>query len=204
MRSSASDDLDDGLERRTRLVLATMVGINRSFLACADLDRYEYTGMTEEASLGSGWRSQFHPDDMPVALKRWAHCLTTGDQYSVEYRCRSKHGEWKWMLGRAVCMRDKKTGDIEKWYGTCTYVFIVPCAISSIVLTVSSDIHASVESRFLAKRMVGFDFAQLVTCADRKLASTTTISNRSRTGHTVLCGSTSKYQPFRRGFHLGC
>lgn len=38
------------------------------------------------------------------------------------------------MLGRALPMRNKQTGEIEKWFGTCT------------------DIHEAVESRFEAKR----------------------------------------------------
>jgi hypothetical protein len=33
-------------------------------------------------------------------------------------------------------MRNKQTGEIEKWFGTCT------------------DIHEAVESRFVAKRLV--------------------------------------------------
>lgn len=95
---------------------------------------YEYTGLTPEQSLGMGWQNPFHPDDMPSTEKRWKHSLATGEPYSTEYRCLSKDGEWRWMLGRAVCLRDKATGKIEKWYGTCT------------------DIHDAVESRTAAKR----------------------------------------------------
>ncbi|KAN0093826.1 hypothetical protein V8E51_017010 [Hyaloscypha variabilis] len=96
---------------------------------------YEYTGLTEEQSLGMGWQLPFHPDDMPATSKRWQHSLQTGDPYSTEYRCKAKSGEWRWMLGRALPLRNKQTGAIEKWFGTCT------------------DIHEGVESRFAAKRM---------------------------------------------------
>lgn len=96
---------------------------------------YEYTGLTEDDSLGMGWRLPFHPDDMVSTGKKWAHSLKTGDPYSTEYRCRSKDGEWRWMLGRALPMRNLQTGAIEKWFGTCT------------------DIHESVETRFAAKRL---------------------------------------------------
>lgn len=95
---------------------------------------YEYTGLTKEESLGNGWELPFHPDDMPATSKRWNHSLRTGEPYSTEYRCKSRDGEWRWMLGRAVCLRNKDTGAIEKWYGTCT------------------DIHEAVESRMMAKR----------------------------------------------------
>ncbi|KAF7911357.1 uncharacterized protein EAF01_002864 [Botrytis porri] len=96
---------------------------------------YDYTGLTVEESLGEGWKLPFHPDDMALTKKRWLHCLETGDPYTTEYRCRKHDGEWRWMLGRAVCMRNKDTGKIEKWYGTCT------------------DIHEAVMSRFEAKRL---------------------------------------------------
>lgn len=96
---------------------------------------YEYTGLTEEESLGMGWQLPFHPDDMPATGRRWQHSLATGDPYNTEYRCRRADGEWRWMLGRAMCMRNKQTGKIEKWYGTCT------------------DIHDAVEARFSARRM---------------------------------------------------
>ncbi|KAL2063438.1 hypothetical protein VTL71DRAFT_5243 [Oculimacula yallundae] len=96
---------------------------------------YEYTGLSEEESLGMGWRLPFHPDDMASTGKRWTRCLETGEPYSTEYRCRRSDGEWRWMLGRALPMRNLQTGEIEKWFGTCT------------------DIHESVETRFAAKRL---------------------------------------------------
>ena len=52
--------------------------------------------------------------------KRWAHSLATGETYNTEYRCRRFDGEWRWMLGRALPLRDSKTGEILKWFGTCT------------------------------------------------------------------------------------
>ena len=74
---------------------------------------------------------------MPITSKRWLHSLRTGEPYSTEYRCKSKDGEWRWMLGRALPMKNKQTDKIEKWFGTCT------------------DIHEAVESRFEATRTVG-------------------------------------------------
>ncbi|KAI4724511.1 hypothetical protein E4T49_07779 [Aureobasidium sp. EXF-10728] len=80
---------------------------------------YEYTGLTVEQSLGNGWENPFHPDDMELTGKRWAHSLATGEEYRTEYRCLSTDGEWRWMLGRAVPMKDEN-GKIVKWFGTCT------------------------------------------------------------------------------------
>lgn len=80
---------------------------------------YSYTGLSVEESMGEGWLNGFHPDDLAIAAPIWEHCLATGKEYLTEYRCRSAAGEWRWMLGRAVPMRDKN-GQIVKWFGTCT------------------------------------------------------------------------------------
>ncbi|GJN70498.1 hypothetical protein PLIIFM63780_002910 [Purpureocillium lilacinum] len=95
---------------------------------------YTYTGLKPEDCLGHMWQSPFHPDDIPEALTRWNHSLRTGEPYQVEYRCRNKSGEWRWFLGRALAVRSKETGEIEKWFGTCT------------------DVHESMETKFTAKR----------------------------------------------------
>lgn len=61
------------------------------------------------------------PDDMIAAVPAWQHSLSTGDPYSVEYRCRRADGAWRWQLGRALPLRSL-TGEIEAWFGTCTDV----------------------------------------------------------------------------------
>lgn len=78
---------------------------------------YSYTGLTEEECMGAGWKLPFHPDDLQECVPRWQHSLATGEPYVAEYRCRSKDGEWRWFLGRALAIRNKKTGEIEKWFG---------------------------------------------------------------------------------------
>ena len=81
---------------------------------------YDYTGLPPQNSIGLGWKLPFHEDDMPETGKRWMHSLKTGETYNTEYRCRRHDGEWRWMLGRAMPLRDSKTGEILKWFGTCT------------------------------------------------------------------------------------
>jgi PAS domain S-box-containing protein len=95
---------------------------------------YDFTGLTCKESMGLGWKLPFHGDDMPEAGQKWAHSLATGDEYQVEYRCRRYDGVWRWMLGRALPLRDNKSGEIVKWFGTCT------------------DIHDLVEARQAARR----------------------------------------------------
>ncbi|KAJ9615248.1 hypothetical protein H2200_001322 [Cladophialophora chaetospira] len=83
-------------------------------------DWYDFTGLTPAVCMGQGWKLPFHDGDMPETIRRWMHSLATGDPYITEYRCRRHDGQWRWMLGRALPLRDHKTGNIIKWYGTCT------------------------------------------------------------------------------------
>jgi len=78
---------------------------------------YHYTGLSQEDSLGLGWQNPFHPDDMSETERRWRHSLATGEPYVTEYRCRSRNGDWRWFLGRALPLKNKDTGKIEKWFG---------------------------------------------------------------------------------------
>ena len=80
---------------------------------------YDFTGAKSKESLGLAWSSLFHEDDRPETFQRWGHSLRTGDLYNVEYRCRHKSGQWRWLLGRALPIRNAQ-GKITKWIGTCT------------------------------------------------------------------------------------
>lgn len=80
---------------------------------------YDYTGLKPEECRGLNWVLPFHPDDLEIAGKRWMHSLATGDEYLTEYRCLRHDGVWRWMLGRALPLKDK-SGKIVKWFGTCT------------------------------------------------------------------------------------
>ncbi|MEZ0494866.1 response regulator [Sphingomonas sp. IW22] len=80
---------------------------------------YEFTGVREGSTDGEGWNAIFHPDDQPRAWELWRHSLKTGEPYEIEYRLRHWTGEYRWVLGRAKCVRDE-AGRITRWFGTCT------------------------------------------------------------------------------------
>jgi PAS domain S-box-containing protein len=81
---------------------------------------YEFTGVASGSTDGEGWNAIFHPDDQAEAWRRWRHALATGDTYEIEYRLRRHDGVYRWVLGRAVPIRDAATGAIQRWFGTCT------------------------------------------------------------------------------------
>ncbi|WP_051971542.1 PAS domain-containing protein [Massilia sp. 9096] len=80
---------------------------------------YDFTGMIEGETDGERWNGMFHPDDRDAAWARWRHSLSSGEPYEIEYRLRHRSGEYRWVLGRALPVRDA-AGRIVRWVGTCT------------------------------------------------------------------------------------
>ena len=80
---------------------------------------YAFTGVPSGSTDGEGWNDMFHPDDQDAAWARWRHSLTTGEPYEIEYRLRHRDGGYRWVLGRALPVRDAD-GGIQRWMGTCT------------------------------------------------------------------------------------
>jgi PAS domain S-box-containing protein len=80
---------------------------------------YEFTGVAAGSTDGEGWNALFHPDDQARAWDRWRQSLATGDSYEIEYRLRHHSGEYRWVLGRALPIRNDR-GEIDRWFGTCT------------------------------------------------------------------------------------
>lgn len=80
---------------------------------------YEFTGVPEGSTDGEEWNGMFHPDDQERAWTRWRYSLDTGEPYEIEYRLRHRTGDFRWVLGRAMPIRDEG-GQIIRWMGTCT------------------------------------------------------------------------------------
>jgi PAS domain S-box-containing protein len=59
----------------------------------------------------------FHPDDWPKASAAWQRSLKTGEVYEIEHRLRRHDGEYRWMISRAVPVRDSQ-GNVIRWFGT--------------------------------------------------------------------------------------
>ena len=95
---------------------------------------YQFTGIQHGTTDGDGWAGMFHPEDQPTAWERWRHSLATGAPYEVEYRLRHHSGDWRWVLGRALPMRDRH-GRITRWFGTCTDIEDIKRTGASLVLS---------------------------------------------------------------------
>jgi len=76
----------------------------------------EFSGLSAEQSAGSGWERALHPDDVAAHLRKWREALASGQPAESEARHRDAHGNYRWLLVRAVPLRDEH-GNIVKWYG---------------------------------------------------------------------------------------
>ena len=77
----------------------------------------EYTGLSTENTVGSGWQDAVHVQDLERYIAKWHASLPTGRPFESEVRYRrAADAEYRWFLTRAVPLRDEN-GRIVKWYG---------------------------------------------------------------------------------------
>ncbi len=78
----------------------------------------DLTGLTIQQTLGWGWKTVIHPEDLAVVVEDWNKAHQTGLPLDMEYRLRTASGEFRWHLIRATPMRDS-SGAVFKWLGCC-------------------------------------------------------------------------------------
>jgi PAS domain S-box-containing protein len=77
---------------------------------------YDYTGLSEKATLGDGWTTAIHPDDRDRVVGSWRGAVKEGKDYEVELRLRGKDGSYCWFLVRSRPGRDA-SGNVNAWLG---------------------------------------------------------------------------------------
>ncbi|WP_235514863.1 sensor histidine kinase [Sphingomonas sp. Leaf25] len=115
-RAATQAELDTLTNAMPQMVWATRPDGHHDFY---NAQWYRFTGVPAGSTDGEGWNGMFHPDDQERAWARWRHSLATGNDYEIEYRLRHHSGTYRWVLGRAVPVRDAE-GAIVRWIGTCT------------------------------------------------------------------------------------
>ena len=81
----------------------------------------EFTGLNNRDLTGSDWIGVIHPDDLPALMRLWQDSLANGRLFEIEHRIRHYSGEYRWVLNRALPVRDD-AGRIIRWMGTVTDV----------------------------------------------------------------------------------
>ena len=80
----------------------------------------EYTGLSTEKTMGSGWKAAVHPADLPRYEETQRNSVASGKPFEHEVRFRrAADGEYRWFLNRGVPLRDSAS-KIVKWYGIST------------------------------------------------------------------------------------
>ncbi|MCY1021271.1 PAS domain S-box protein [Pyxidicoccus sp. MSG2] len=71
--------------------------------ACIWLNRqwYDFTGQTEEQARGLGWLEAVHPEDRVRAGDIFLASNAGRTAFRLEYRIRSRHGEYRWAIDSA-------------------------------------------------------------------------------------------------------
>ena len=82
---------------------------------------YEHTGVPRGTTDGWGWQSVVHPEDLERTLAAWTRSVETGEPYETTLRLRSSDGDYRWILARAVPVRDA-AGHVLRWIGSATDV----------------------------------------------------------------------------------
>ncbi len=111
-------------EDRTRLIIDTVPAqlwtespegvvdfVNRRWI--------DYTGMTLEQAVGSGWNRMVHPDDIERVLSKWRILISEGKPREIESRLRRSDGTYRWFLSRCCPLVDR-SGNMLGWYGSDT------------------------------------------------------------------------------------
>src|ERR1700722_13189664 len=79
----------------------------------------EYTGLSQLGTAEGVGTIAVHPEDRDRIVRRLGASFASGEPFEDEMRIRRTDGEYRWFLGRAVPLRDKR-GKVVKWYGAAT------------------------------------------------------------------------------------
>jgi PAS domain S-box-containing protein len=109
------------LKDQLRLVIDTIPGLVWSALPDGSAEfmnqRWlEYTGLSLQKGLDWGGGVAVHPEDLVRFINEWKMALAAGKPFETEARVRRADGEYRWLLIRAVPLRDD-SGMVVKWYG---------------------------------------------------------------------------------------
>ena len=80
---------------------------------------YEYTGTTLDEMKGWGWQKVHHPDEVARVVERIKVAFATGQPWEDTFPLRSKTGEYRWFLSRALPIFNAE-GKVARWFGTNT------------------------------------------------------------------------------------
>jgi PAS domain S-box-containing protein len=79
----------------------------------------EYTGLSLDDSIGSGWEASIHPEDLSELLECRRFTLDSGEPREIEARLRRFDGEYRWFFFRSSPLTDTDRR-VVRWCGIIT------------------------------------------------------------------------------------
>ncbi len=119
----AENALWESQHRLAILAKAAPVGIFRTDLEGKCLYgndmSFEMIGLSQEESMGEGWTTMLHPDDLDEVKKNWYAFAQYGVPFACEYRFLRPDGSTIWVYGQATTDTDIY-GNVIGYVGTIT------------------------------------------------------------------------------------
>ena len=107
------DDLGSALHTLPGLVWTTLPDGHVDFLSES---WREFTGLSIDDLLRTGWCAASHPEDVPKLIAWWRSGLSVAEPRTMEARLRSRDGEYRWFVFRMRAVVDA-FGSVTKWCG---------------------------------------------------------------------------------------
>ena len=82
---------------------------------------FDYTGADLPDVNGWGWIALLHPEHKDEVVEKLKQSFENGEAWEDMFTIRSKEGQFRWFLSRAVPIRDEN-GSVTRWFGTHTDV----------------------------------------------------------------------------------
>ncbi|MET3521825.1 PAS domain-containing protein [Mesorhizobium abyssinicae] len=113
---SAEDALADQIRQSSQILDSIPARVGIYDVAGVRISANKQAIELSAAARAVDWRDLIHPDDLPLAEKRWRTALATGEPFECEYRVRMADGTYRWHQGRRAPMHDN-SGKIVRWFG---------------------------------------------------------------------------------------
>jgi len=68
----------------------------------------------------TGWAVIVQEDDLANISQKWSTAVRNGTRFETAVRIRKHDGDERWYLSRGSPMKDAETGNVVRWFGTCT------------------------------------------------------------------------------------
>lgn len=82
---------------------------------------FEFSGLDLDSDDGWAWVKVLHKEDLARAVEKGNEAAKKNQSFSMEVRCKSKDGNYKWHLMHSIPFYDPSSNS-TKWFGTTTSI----------------------------------------------------------------------------------